>query len=233
MPEAVNGFSGAPQSVYSDHFLAQGPIDGPIGYKLEVPPLHPLLFGMTLQGFGQAHAALMREFADAQAIIALMRDGFHRESPGGRVRLRADGSPVLDYPITDYVWSGARRALLSMAQIQFAAGARQVLPVHELARPCSSWAQARELIEGLPLRPLLTRMVSAHVMGGCAMGTDTYSGVVDSRGRHWQVENLSVHDGSLFPTSLGANPQLTIYALAARNASALAEVLGAQAERIA
>jgi choline dehydrogenase-like flavoprotein len=233
MPEAVNGFSGAPQSVYSDHFLAQGPIDGPIGYKLEVPPLHPLLFGMTLQGFGQAHAALMREFADAQAIIALMRDGFHRESPGGRVRLRADGSPVLDYPITDYVWSGARRALLSMAQIQFAAGARQVLPVHELARPCSSWAQARELIEGLPLRPLLTRMVSAHVMGGCAMGTDTYSGVVDSRGRHWQVENLSVHDGSLFPTSLGANPQLTIYALAARNASALAEVLGAQAQRLA
>jgi choline dehydrogenase-like flavoprotein len=72
------------------------------------------------------------------------------------------------------------------------------------------------------------RLVSAHVMGGCAMGTDTYSGVVDSRGRHWQVENLSVHDGSVFPTSLGANPQLTIYALAARNATALAEALGAR-----
>jgi choline dehydrogenase-like flavoprotein len=175
----------------------------------------------------------MTQFADAQAILALLRDGFHRESPGGRVALRADGSPVLDYPITDFVWSGARRALLSMAEIQFAAGARQVLPVHEHARPCSSWAQARELIERLPMRPLLTRVVSAHVMGGCAMGADMYGGVVDSRGRHWQVENLSVHDGSLLPTSLGANPQLTIYALAARNASALAEVLGAQAERIA
>jgi choline dehydrogenase-like flavoprotein len=233
MPETVNGFSGAPQTVYSDHFLAQGPIDGPIGYKLEVPPLHPLLFGMTLQGFGPDHAALMAQFANAQAIIALMRDGFHPDSPGGRVALRADGSPVLDYPITDFVWGGARRALLSMAQIQFAAGARQVLPVHELASPCSSWAQARELIERLPMRPLLTRMVSAHVMGGCAMGADTYSGVVDSRGRHWQVENLSVHDGSLFPTSLGANPQLTIYALAARNASALAQALGSQVQRVA
>jgi choline dehydrogenase-like flavoprotein len=65
------------------------------------------------------------------------------------------------------------------------------------------------------------------------MGADTYSGVVDSRGRHWQVENLSVHDGSLFPTSLGANPQLTIYALAARNASALAQALGSQVQRVA
>lgn len=233
MPAAVNGFAGAPQSIYSDHFLAQAPIDGPIGYKLEVPPLHPLLFGMTLQGFGSVHADLMAQFSNAQVIIALLRDGFHRDSSGGRVALRADGSPVLDYPITDFVWDGARRALLSMAQIQFAAGARQVLPVHELARPCSSLTQVREQLERLPMRPLLTRVVSAHVMGGCAMGADTYSGVVDSRGRHWQVENLSVHDGSLFPTSLGANPQLTIYALAARNASALAQALGARAQAVA
>jgi choline dehydrogenase-like flavoprotein len=228
MPEAVNGFAGAPQSVYSDHFLAQHPIHGPVGYKLEVPPLHPLLFGMTLQGFGPGHADLMTEFANAQAIIALMRDGFHSDSRGGRVALRGDGSPVLDYPITDFLWNGARRALLTMAEIQFAAGARQVLPVHELARPCATWHEAREQIDRLPMRPLLMRVVSAHVMGGCAMGTDTFSGVVDGRGRHWQVENLSVHDGSLFPTSLGANPQLTIYALAARNATALAEALGAR-----
>jgi choline dehydrogenase-like flavoprotein len=233
MPEAVDGFAGAPQSVYSDHFLARYPIDGPVGYKLEVPPLHPLLFGMTLQGFGPGHASLMEEFANAQAIIALMRDGFHPASPGGRVALRGDGSPVLDYPIGDFLWSGARRALLSMAEIQFAAGARQVLPVHELARPCTTWREAREQIERLPMRPLLTRVVSAHVMGGCAMGTDTHSGVVDSRGRHWQVENLSVHDGSLFPTSLGANPQLTIYAFAARSATALAEALGAQIRAVA
>ena len=33
---------GAPQSVYSDHFLHVDPIDGPIGYKLEVPPLDPI-----------------------------------------------------------------------------------------------------------------------------------------------------------------------------------------------
>jgi choline dehydrogenase-like flavoprotein len=50
-------------------------------------------------------------------------------------------------------------------------------------------------------------------------------GVVDHRGRHFQIENLSVHDGSVFPTSIGANPQLSIYGLTARNASLLAESL--------
>jgi choline dehydrogenase-like flavoprotein len=34
-----------------------------------------------------------------------------------------------------------------------------------------------------------------------------------------------VHDASLFPTSLGANPQLTIYALAARCSAGLAKSL--------
>jgi choline dehydrogenase-like flavoprotein len=49
--------------------------------------------------------------------------------------------------------------------------------------------------------------------------------VVDGDGRHRTVRNLSVFDGSVFPTSLGANPQLSVYGLTARNASRLAEEL--------
>jgi hypothetical protein len=216
--------------VYSDHYLERDAIDGPIGFKLEVPPLHPLLFGMTLQGFGPAHAALMRRFTHAQVLIALLRDGFHADSGGGQVLLRDDGSPVLDYPITDVLRQGMRRALLAMAEIQFAAGATRVLPVHEQASGYDSWAQARAAIAALPLEPVRTRVVSAHVMGGCAMGADARSGVVDARGRHWQLANLSVHDGSVFPTGIGANPQLSIYALTARNASSLAAALAARSQ---
>jgi choline dehydrogenase-like flavoprotein len=40
----VAGWEGAPQTIYSDHYLDVDPIDGPIGYKLEAPPLHPLIF---------------------------------------------------------------------------------------------------------------------------------------------------------------------------------------------
>jgi choline dehydrogenase-like flavoprotein len=225
MPNPVHGYAGAPQTIYSDHFLERGPVDGPIGFKLEAAPLHPVLFGMTLQGFGEGHAEKMKTFPSAHVLIALLRDGFHTGSPGGNVGLRGDGSPVLAYGLTPYVWDGVRRALLAMAEIQFAAGAREVLPVHERARPYASWAEAKAGIAALPLEPLLTRVVSAHVMGGCAMADVPQRGVVDAAGRHFQIENLSVHDGSVFPTSLGVNPQLTIYALTARNAVGLAATL--------
>ena len=225
MPEPVNGFSGAPQSIYSDHFLQTQPIDGPIGYKLEVPPLHPVLMATTLVGFGKPHAELMAQAANVQVIIALLRDGFNAESEGGTVGLKSDGTPLLDYPITPYVWDGARRALHTMAQIQFAAGAKSVLPLHENAVPYTSLASARRAIDAFPMEILRTRVVSAHVMGGCGMGDDPKTSVVDSYGSHHHVANLSVLDGSIFPTSIGANPQLSIYGITARNASRLATYL--------
>ncbi|HAW60815.1 MAG TPA: GMC family oxidoreductase, partial [Pseudomonas sp.] len=70
-----------------------------------------------------------------------------------------------------------------------------------------------------------TRLGSAHVMGGCAMGEDPSQAVTDSLGRHHQLGNLSIHDGSLFPTSVGANPQLSIYALCAKFSAELIDRL--------
>ena len=141
------------------------------------------------------------------------------------MELRGDGSPVLDYPVTGYLRDGLRRAWHSMAQIQFAAGARQVMPVHGDARYVSTPAQAQALIDGLTLELLRMRLGSAHVMGGCALGEDPRQAVCDSLGRHHQLENLSIHDGSLFPTSIGANPQLSVYAISARLSQLLAERL--------
>jgi choline dehydrogenase-like flavoprotein len=62
-------------------------------------------------------------------------------------------------------------------------------------------------------------------MGGCAMADSPERGVVNDEGRHFAIENLSIHDGSVFPTSIGANPQMSIYGLTARNASLLAAEL--------
>lgn len=222
---AVEGWHGAPQTIYTDHFLETQPIDGAIGYKLEAPPIHPVIFASTLPGYGQAQADLLAQFPKTHALLALMRDGFHEQSPGGRVTLRSDGSPVLDYPLNDFVMDGARRAFLSMAEIQFAAGAASVMPVHEMAQRYTSWKQAREAIAALPIRPLLTRVVSAHVMGGCGLAGDERRGVLRPDGSHWQLANLSVHDGSIFPTSIGANPQLSIYGIVNRLATGLAKRL--------
>ena len=62
-------------------------------------------------------------------------------------------------------------------------------------------------------------------MGGAPLGADARRAVVDVTGRHHQLANLYVCDGSLFPTSIGANPQLSIYGFAARLATGLAAAL--------
>jgi choline dehydrogenase-like flavoprotein len=183
-------------------------------------------FSATVLGEpGTPGAGLMEQLPNSNMLLALLRDGFHPDSASGTVTLRGDGSPVLDYQLTDYTREGLRRSYLSMAEIQFAAGAKLVKTVHRDATPARNMAQAREIIEQLPLERYRALLGSAHVMGGCPMGEDPQHAVTDSLGRHHQLENLSIHDGSLFPTSIGANPQLSIYGLTAKLASLLAERL--------
>lgn len=210
----VYGNQGAPQSIYSDQFVWPEPEK--IGFKLEVPPLHPVLMASKLTGMAESHAELMRQFNHLQVVIALLRDGFHPDAQGGAVQLDGHGEPQLDYPLTDYVWDGVRRAYLAMAELQFAAGASAVLPIHHDAHLYQSWSQAKAAIAELPLQRYRATLASAHVMGGCNMSADPATGVVDSFGRHQQLKNLTICDGSILPSSLGANPQLTIYALSWR-----------------
>jgi choline dehydrogenase-like flavoprotein len=56
----------------------------------------------------------------------------------------------------------------------------------------------------------------AHLVGGCRMGFSPEDSVVDSSHRAWEVPNLFVVDGSVFPTEGAANPALVIMALADR-----------------
>jgi choline dehydrogenase-like flavoprotein len=66
---------------------------------------------------------------------------------------------------------------------------------------------------------------SAHLVGGCRMGTDPEASVIDAGHRVWGVPNLFVADGSVMPTQGAANPALTIMALSSR----LAERIDARA----
>lgn len=59
---------------------------------------------------------------------------------------------------------------------------------------------------------------TAHTIGTCRMGTDPRSAVVDPDGRSFDVPNLWICDNSVFPSSLIANPALTIMALSLRTA---------------
>jgi choline dehydrogenase-like flavoprotein len=57
---------------------------------------------------------------------------------------------------------------------------------------------------------------SAHIMGTLRMGHDPATSVTDPGGKFHGIDNLYAADGSLFPTSGGMNPSLTIMALGYR-----------------
>jgi choline dehydrogenase-like flavoprotein len=210
--DAVEAFSGAPQSVHSHHFVDRGP--GKIGFFIEVPPIHPMLGAITVSGFGIDYQRWLSRLPYTNACIALTVDGLLPGEEGGTVGLRAEGDGRLkfNYPLTEAHWEAFRTACKEMARIQFAAGARTVVSLHSPPLLMRSAAEISKL-DSMPWEKLRVRVVTAHQMGGCAMGKDAASSVVDSRLRYHQLDNLFVVDGSVFPTSLGVNPQETIFGI--------------------
>jgi cholesterol oxidase len=63
---------------------------------------------------------------------------------------------------------------------------------------------------------LLNIPMTAHILGGCIMGVDEKSGVIDKYHRVFNYDNLYVVDGSAMPANLGVNPSLTITAMSER-----------------
>jgi cholesterol oxidase len=72
------------------------------------------------------------------------------------------------------------------------------------------------------------KLVTVHPLGGCPIGADGRSGVVDHRGRVYADADEKLHDGlyvldgSIVPRPLGVNPLLTISALAERACAIIA-----------
>lgn len=62
-----------------------------------------------------------------------------------------------------------------------------------------------------------------HEVGGAMMGADPANSVTDQWGRTWEVKNLYITDGAVFPSNADKNPTLTIMAHAWRAADHLVE----------
>jgi choline dehydrogenase-like flavoprotein len=82
----------------------------------------------------------------------------------------------------------------------------------------------RDTLEAAGGRDLWVADGTAHLMGGCRMGADPATSVADADGRTWDIPNLWICDGSLFPTGGGVNPSLTIQALACRIGDRITEM---------
>jgi cholesterol oxidase len=83
-----------------------------------------------------------------------------------------------------------------------------------------------DYIDGIPQSGLTEALfnipITAHLLGGCAIGSDPTRGVVDARHRAFGYEGLLVVDGSTMPANVGVNPSLTITAMAERAMDLLA-----------
>ncbi len=219
-PDAIHPYRGAPQSAASHHFAHR---DAEVGFFLEAAPWYPSLTAGATPTFGAEHLAFTKQVANTAVHIAIAIDGFHDDVPGGRVTLRPSGMPLVDYPIPARLWSALRFAQKRLAEVQLAGGATESVTLHDPPVRISKKADIDAAIDAAPYEPSRLPIFTAHQMGGCAMGDDPAHAVVRSEDlRHHRIENLHVIDGSVFPTSLGVNPQESIYGLARLMATRLA-----------
>ena len=86
-------------------------------------------------------------------------------------------------------------------------------PLPPLDTPWFTDASQAPLCRGLRFDDR-TVLGSSHCQGTAKMGADPATSVVDARCESHQVRNLVVCDGSVFPTSCGVNPMLSILTLA-------------------
>jgi cholesterol oxidase len=91
------------------------------------------------------------------------------------------------------------------------------------ANDCAHWIAERTggIAASSYSEVLMNRPVTAHVLGGCPMGSGPDQGVVDKYGRVFGHDGLIVADGSIVCANLGVNPSLTITALSEHIMSAI------------
>ncbi len=202
--ERIEGWKGIPQSYECTEFLdyAEG---SDKRVWITTVFAHPVGASIMLPGFGKAHHEWMLRYPNIAVLTAMIHD-----ETEGRVGVRDDGRALIDYTLLDSDVHQLARGIRSCARLLFAAGAKKVLipsvPAITLDRP--------DQIESVPhaaARPHHIGLVAVHPMGSLRMGDDPKSAVVKSTGEHHQIARLFVLDGSLFPTSIGAPPQISIY----------------------
>ncbi|HEY6550600.1 MAG TPA: GMC family oxidoreductase, partial [Solirubrobacterales bacterium] len=206
--EEVRGWDGVMQSYYVDQWEPQRIL-------LEAT-FTPLAFGGGwLQGTGRQHQQAMLDFGQVGSIGVHLSD----ESQG-RINLAGDGSLRASYKLTtedaDRLTFGIARA----AEIHFAAGATEVYP--NIARAGVLTPTRLADFEATRFKPSELRLEAFHPMGTARIAPEA-TGVCAPDGSVYGIGNLYVADASLFPTSVGVNPMMTVIAFAKQIAGKLAE----------
>lgn len=207
--ERVDGWRGALQSAFSSAYE-------PEGIQLNSVFVPGGILAATMPGIGDRHHARTRQIAH----LAMFGANLH-DAGGGRVRQGLGRDPFVLYRMGAKDRAAARRALRICADTFFAAGAKEVfLPILGLDGLDADQFRAFDL-DRISARRL--ECTSQHPLGTCRMGVSPEDSVVNPWGEAWDLPGLHLVDGSIVPTSLGVNPQLSIMTLATRIAWKLRE----------
>lgn len=210
--DRLNGWDGALQSVYSDHFHAEG-----IKLMGVYSTVNILAAGMP--GVGPALRKRVAQLPYCAVLGAMIHD-----EGGGAVRPGLSREPLFWYEMAPRDRARLRRAITIVTEIALAAGAREVFTSVIGAPPITSSAAARSL-ELSPLDARRIECMAFHPLGSARASNDRRRGLVNARGESFEVPGLFVADGSVLPTSIGVNSQIAIMAVATQIAWKLAERL--------
>lgn len=203
--EQVLGWRGVPQSFYCPDYKDQG-------IMFEGAFMPPSIQALALLVRGQAHKEVMDHFDQVATFGFLISD-----ESRGKVRYTPRGDRLIFYSLNQRDYQKFVEAIRVLCLVFFEAGARKVYPpIHTL--PTLNSKSELEKIHVNKLRKKDLELLSFHPLGTCCMGTDIHKSVLNSYGKVHGMENVFVCDGSIFPSSLGVNPQISIMAFASRSA---------------
>jgi choline dehydrogenase-like flavoprotein len=203
----IAGWRGIPQSYECTEHLSHD--EGSDDRVWIVPAFaHPVGAAATLPGFGAAHMSALRAYPRLAVLTPMVHD-----ETSGEVDVDDEGRPVIRYAMSEPDCRQLAKGLVACARLLLAAGAVEVtIPAIPPLRVTT--ASQLDRIDTSALRPHSVPLTAVHPMGTLRMGEDPKTSVVRSTGEHHQLRGLFVADGSLFPTSIGAPPQMSIYAFA-------------------
>lgn len=131
--------------------------------------------------------------------------------------------PLIRYDMNESDFARFKKGLQLLAQMHLRAGAHSVHFPGHFATPRIHNEKELDALFAKPLKPSAFSITAYHPLGTARMAANPRDGVLDEQHRVYGTSGLYVMDGSAVPSSLGANPQVTIMALATRAATMLAE----------
>ncbi len=214
--EPIHAYRGIPQSYYVDEWIDLER-DPRSGFVLMPISGFPVLTAANLPGFGREHFAWMRGYAKMGGVLALLHDESEGSVESGDSLARPRIRYALDARDRAQLTQGLRRCV----ELLFASGARRVLVPYAAGPLALERGDSLAEIDRREVREGEIPLASTHPQSTCRMGGDPSRSVVDAVGHCHGVHGLFVADMSVFPTSLGAPPQITTAALADRTAHAI------------